>query len=323
MFRITLLGLSAWNAMVGQALAATIIATSGTLPTHAVVLVRTLDGAAGSYGETLRLEGDSSLDTGLYSTEVTTPFLSISGEARAIVGIDAHNLLKTYSAAYGSGAGLFDSHGEGLSLAAWRDIAFVDTPSQPTVLRLNFVVDGTLAVERNDPNSLGYPYQDAGIYVRTSTTPLTFFASQAVELLSIGVAPNAELLGKSDGTPIGFATTAFFWDTYSFNGTTFRGTFHIDSQYSEELGGFGWGVSLEALAYAKGGSATTDFINTASLKSVTLVDGTPVSVTFDSGLRFDGTVTPEPTSLALAGCAGLGMAVGAWRRRRQQKSQAA
>ncbi|WLD12598.1 hypothetical protein [Planctellipticum variicoloris] len=37
----------------------------------------------------------------------------------------------------------------------------------------------------------------------------------------------------------------------------------------------------------------------------------------------DGTVTPEPTSLALAGCAGLGMAVGAWRRRRLQKSQAA
>lgn len=29
------------------------------------------------------------------------------------------------------------------------------------------------------------------------------------------------------------------------------------------------------------------------------------------------TVTPEPTSLALAGFAGLGMAVGAWRRRRQ------
>ncbi len=35
------------------------------------------------------------------------------------------------------------------------------------------------------------------------------------------------------------------------------------------------------------------------------------------------TVTPEPTSLALAGFAGFGMAVGAWRGRRQQKSQAA
>ncbi len=33
----------------------------------------------------------------------------------------------------------------------------------------------------------------------------------------------------------------------------------------------------------------------------------------------DGTVTPEPTSLALAGCAGLGMAVGAWRRRQLQR----
>lgn len=35
-----------------------------------------------------------------------------------------------------------------------------------------------------------------------------------------------------------------------------------------------------------------------------------------------GTVTPEPTSLALAGFAGLGMAIGAWRRRRQERSQA-
>ncbi len=35
------------------------------------------------------------------------------------------------------------------------------------------------------------------------------------------------------------------------------------------------------------------------------------------------TVTPEPTSLALTGFAGIGMAVGAWRRRRQQKSAAA
>lgn len=33
-------------------------------------------------------------------------------------------------------------------------------------------------------------------------------------------------------------------------------------------------------------------------------------------------VTPEPTSLALAGFAGIGMAAGAWRRRRQQKQAA-
>lgn len=36
-----------------------------------------------------------------------------------------------------------------------------------------------------------------------------------------------------------------------------------------------------------------------------------------------GDIVPEPTSLALAGFAGIGMAVGAIRRRRQQKSQAA
>lgn len=35
------------------------------------------------------------------------------------------------------------------------------------------------------------------------------------------------------------------------------------------------------------------------------------------------TVTPEPTSTALAGFAGIGMAIGAWRRRRQERPQAA
>lgn len=46
----------------------------------------------------------------------------------------------------------------------------------------------------------------------------------------------------------------------------------------------------------------------------------------DMAFRLEGvqsTVTPEPTSLALAGFAGIGMAAGAWRRRRQQKQQAA
>ncbi|HTN01806.1 MAG TPA: PEP-CTERM sorting domain-containing protein, partial [Planctomycetaceae bacterium] len=44
------------------------------------------------------------------------------------------------------------------------------------------------------------------------------------------------------------------------------------------------------------------------------------ALTFDANHQ---AVTPEPTSLALAGFAGLGMAAGAWRRRRQQKQQAA
>lgn len=53
-------------------------------------------------------------------------------------------------------------------------------------------------------------------------------------------------------------------------------------------------------------------------------DGNSLYLDYNAAQRpIDGTVTPEPTSLALAGFAGLGMAVGAWRRRRQEKPQAA
>lgn len=48
------------------------------------------------------------------------------------------------------------------------------------------------------------------------------------------------------------------------------------------------------------------------------------ALAFDNAeLRTASPVVPEPTSLALAGFAGIGMAVGAWRRRRLEKPQVA
>lgn len=69
----------------------------------------------------------------------------------------------------------------------------------------------------------------------------------------------------------------------------------------------------------------SQYVEAGTFKVVSFSDPNQVgsgTVTQDEVLR-QSTVTPEPTSLALAGFAGIGMAVGAFRRRRQQKSAAA
>jgi hypothetical protein len=89
------------------------------------------------------------------------------------------------------------------------------------------------------------------------------------------------------------------WDAMSWNGSTFVGDFHIDTPYDAQLGGYGWGVLLSARAFGGGGIASTDAAHTLTLNAVTLADGRPVDVTFDSGLRFNNAV-PEPSTLVMS-----------------------
>lgn len=89
--------------------------------------------------------------------------------------------------------------------------------------------------------------------------------------------------------------------------------FTLTDMVTDNQNGGYWGISNGPSAgFHSDIGDTTDYIyvgtNSASFQ---LFDGAPT------------TVTPEPTSLALAGFAGLGMAAGAWRRRRQQKQQPA
>jgi hypothetical protein len=134
----------------------------------------------------------------------------------------------------------------------------------------------------------------------------------AARLLSLVFAASATLASNR--------FVASGWDSYTFDGSNFMGTLHIDTPYDPKLGGYGWAVELIAVGDGLyGGSATSDFGNTASLQSVTLPDGTPVTgVTFDSGLTFGPTIaTPEPASLTLLGIGTAGFAGYGWRRRRR------
>ncbi len=109
-----------------------------------------------------------------------------------------------------------------------------------------------------------------------------------------------------------------FWDSVDFTSTGIFGTFHIDTPYNPDLGGYGWGVSLSVWTQAKGGTATADFGHTTSLQSVTLLDGSPVDVTFDSGLQLtDATVVPEPSTLVAAAIGTIALLGRYWLRRKR------
>src|SRR5208337_3305483 len=85
--------------------------------------------------------------------------------------------------------------------------------------------------------------------------------------------------------------------TSNYTGGVFSATGYFDAFYDAAFGGYGWGLLLNAVADVTGGDVTDDFLNTLSLTKVTLTDGTPISVTFDSGLTM-GTV-PEPSSVVM------------------------
>ena len=90
------------------------------------------------------------------------------------------------------------------------------------------------------------------------------------------------------------------------------GTYWVSFTPSSSIDGIMPGVAPSALnEYAQGSAGVWQDEGANSFDYL----GIGVRISASQG---GSTVTPEPTSLALAGFAGIGMAVGAWRRRRQQ-----
>jgi hypothetical protein len=290
-------------------------AKAASLPVHgqALALAYGPNGVVSVYKE-----GNGALDTGLASFQgwniiENEPGFSPAGEniftppdrddtvnstygtsSRASTSLSAQQLLSAYTSS-------FNSH-EGVA-AGWNDVAFANLSGHPN-LRLNFSVQATLAGQ-------GYSLLTLG----TNNS-----ASNPWSRLDIANTPPDFPSGLYAALNGGSFSAGNAWDSKSFAGGVFRGTFHIDSFYDSTYGGYGFGLSLGAwvVSAAGGGVQTVDALDPLSLQSVTLTDGTPVSgVTFDSGLTFGpASATPEPSSLALLGTAGV-TALGflGWRRR--------
>jgi len=287
---------------------------ASVLPSHAFVGTMTNPAV-------LTLEGSGPLDTGLQTGGFPGQF---GNNAQARTDISADRFLQAYSSAFSTGAGLFDPRGNGQGRAAWRDIAFV-TGSAPPALRLNFVLDGEL---RAVSFGGGFPSNWAELGIETTTNPIDFFTGTFVPRDSFPLEATVYFGNQQQGSPglppgfEGFVARGSFgssWDSVNFVGDQFTGRFHIVTPFNPALGGYGWGVSLSAWSFGRGGSAEADALSTLRLESVTLPDGTPIRVTFDSGLRFGvQQAIPEPATLALFGIGSVALL--GWGRRKRWRN---
>lgn len=230
--------------------------------------------------------------------------------------------------------------------AVWRDIAFVGG-SPPPVLRFDFEVHAEFGVDGipfvdNDGN-IGWGKQaslvisfDTGYADRTpnfSRPVQSALSSGGVLPLEVKLAAGKDFGGvSSDGNAQAFVGNG--WDSTSLTWNSdhtelgFSGTFHGLVGYSSIDGGYYWQVSKDAYVnpgyfftpgstYATGANsgAFVDATHTLRLTAVTLEDGTPIDVTFDSGMRLSSTASvPEPSSILMMGSGLLSMIVLRWKR---------
>lgn len=270
--------------------------------------------AHASFGGTAIIEGHGSLTTGEVagnSIGFTLPYTEAS--AWAATGAAGDGLLRVKSRGMQpENVSQVGAYGFGQALAYWRDIAYIPLSSQYPVLRLNFSVDADLSAERFDePDRINW-FSDnyAEVGVSTTTNPVHFNPFPTTDDRYFGFQYAAVVYQGSQvqyrRVAQGFTANAglwFPWDSYtavtntSQTDASFRGHFHIDTPYDPALGGYGWGVTLSARSFGRDGQAETDASHTMSLESVTLPDGTPVPVTFFSGLQFGNTA---PTNITLS-----------------------
>lgn len=231
-----------------------------------------------------------------------------TGSATAAVSHSPDSLLRVYSSISSSVAG--DGYAAVANAQAyWRDVAYwVGPGAPPPVLDFHFHVDGRLSTE---PNGIPFP----GGPVVAQALPAVFdydfdFTDRTFETFGGFGAVKGGLYGDSDSGG---------WSSGGFDGSVLDATFTLRSQYNAAAGGYLWTVALRADAAGDNGRATSDLLNTLSFTGVTLTDGTPAAVTFDSGLRFGPAAVPEPSGLAMLGIGAAGL-LGYARRRAARRA---
>lgn len=241
---------------------------------------------------------------GFYFNPNDTALTSTSGNPDGVALADAkagsgfNSLLHAYASYDAPTANDATSAQNASGLIVHNDVAFLrnGTGGHPDSIRLSFHVDGQLGVDAlyPHPDSL-QPITNIYMQVSGNTFGGVDFSSQ-VDYLGpgqLGISTNP--LTTWDSTAVGMPKLGY---------ASFEGTFHIDVAYDAAYLGYRWGVGLQAFANGSFTAGTSDFLHTTSLTAVTLPDGTPVDVTFDSGLTFAnrpvGSSVPEPSSLSLA-----------------------
>lgn len=156
---------------------------------------------------------------------------------------------------------------------------------------------------------------DLGLWVLSPQFPVSLS-------WSIGSNPFTSDIGSGTATPLTNGSASphspflVFPSSFAISGVVTTGTYWITVTQGATSAGtnqfIGWDVN--------GGPSTT-YLNGNS----TPASSSHAFTIYGDAIRVppNTPVVPEPTSLALAGFAGIGMAAGAWRRRRLAKSEAA
>ena len=196
------------------------------------------------------------------------------------------------------------------------------TSSTSAFLRLNFSIEGNLGTQAYYASG----GQDAALNVTMNTSAATIFneedllsymgTNQDLQAIVTGGDGVNAMYDAVDGSLSGFYVSEKYghvWDAYTFTDDGhFTGTFHLDSPYDSGIGGYAWSVTFVSQSYGYAGEAFSDAMGTLKLTSVALDDGTPVDITFESGLRLDAVnPVPEPASAALLAIGMLSLTAGA------------
>ncbi len=242
-------------------------------------------------------QGPGSLSVDGYA-EVSGTY-SVSAKASAAASTIGGQFLRAYAEGFATEGRHVDMAATAEGVAAWRDVAYVRGLQAPAVLRLNFALDGLLitAIQSDSLNSyanvqatLGWT---SGLYLTND-----LFERRLTENFS---QPSGGFGTFSDAiVAIGSYSSGRKWDSLEYTSSGYRGTFHIDVNFDQAVGGYIWGLGLSTYAEARGALAISNASHTLSLQSTTLPDGTRVDATFESGLSaVPMAAVPEPSSMAI------------------------
>ena len=208
--------------------------------------------------------------------------------------------------------------------ASWQDILFLDGPTPPDTVRLNFEIDGQLAVSPLNGGTLVNPdVSRASLYI---TALNRFVGSDPPAARNTGPPPaeGFQILVESMDDGSGTVHTAealeglaqeWFTSSLTTNDSLnydFHGTFGIVTprrDRGDEPDGYLAALGITAVSTNRNANSETDFFGTIKLTSITNEDGSPLpdglNLSFDSGL-----IIPEPTTALLLASFGFITTVG-------------
>jgi hypothetical protein len=219
-------------------------------------------------------------------------------------------LLHAAAGAISVGNFAYGSDAKAIASAGYRDTITVVNGAAPDILRLRFGVEGVLQAS-NTVYPAGSTFLVYGVTGGSSpaSAALNNWNNSFDDSNGGFVSLIASNTGIHLGNAAGFNTSLNPAGGYSVWGEVDIDVPLINGQYD-------FAVILSAYAYAAGPqgtqSASSDFGNTLTFQGVSLIDGTPVdphNLRFDSGLSFDSTPVPEPSTwvLAVTGVFSLGL----------------